>query len=496
VPQLGAPFTGNWNDFPLTEKPFFTLAGMLANIIGLFAAANLTVLIGQVLAAEAFYLACRVLGANWIWAFAGAVVFAFSHYAFAHGFNHIIIMYYWHVPLGLLVVEWVIRGKGLHFWERNFIYALVIAVIFGIQNQYFCNLFVQLVCLGGLVQVFRRGWREVLPSAAVAATAVAFFFLMNFNTILYGLIYGPNTEAVVRIYRGLEKYGLKLVDLILPPPDHRFAPFASWSTDHLANVLLPPGEWPPAQYIGLIGMVALVWLVVLSLRRLATGGRAPLETWLIMWVLLYSEVGGLNCIAGSFGAVLFRATSRYSIFIICILLMFAVRQLSSINFRNRTLIYATALFVVLIAIWDQTPPFVSSDAIAATAQAVASDRHFVEAMEKHLPPNAMIFQVPVADFPESPVAGNSSYENLRPYLFSNELRFAFGSDKGRPDTQWQVDLQRKPVADAVADLERYGFAAFYINRDAFADQGEGFVTALKKWDAMRSSKATGKTLFV
>jgi len=191
-------------------------------------------------------------------------------------------------------------------------------------------------------------------------------------------------------------------------------------------------------------------------------------------------VGGLNCIAGSFGAVLFRATSRYSIFIICILLMFAVRRLSSINFRYQVRVYTAALFVVLIAIWDQTPPFVSSEAIAATANAVASDRKFVEAMEKSLPPQAMIFQIPANEFPESAAPGISSYENLRPYLFSNELRFSFGSDKGRPDGQWQKNLQTKSLPDAVADLERYGFAAFYINRDAFADKGEGFVTVLKK----------------
>ena len=159
VPLLGAPFTASWNDYPVAEKPLFCFAGLLANCIGLFAAANLTILIGQVLAAEAFYLACRVLGADWIWTFAGAVAFAFSRYAFAHGLNHIVIMYYWHVPLGLLVVEWIIRGKGLQFGERKFIYALIIAVIFGIQNQYFSYLFAQMVCLGGLLQMWRRGWR-------------------------------------------------------------------------------------------------------------------------------------------------------------------------------------------------------------------------------------------------------------------------------------------------------------------------------------------------
>jgi hypothetical protein len=480
VPLLGAPYVANWNDYPGAEKPLLCLAGLLANIFGLFVAANLTVLFGHMLAAEAFYLACRLLDATWVWAFAGALVFAFSRFSFAHGFNHIVLLYYWHVPLGLMVIEWVIRGKGIQLGERKFVFALIVAVIFGVQNQYFSYLFAQMVCLGGLVQLWRRGWRESLSAVAIVATTAASFVLMILNTILYRLVYGSNGAAVVRDYKALEIYGLKLVDLVIPSPDHRFPLFSAWSQEHLSNIFLHPGEWPPAGYIGLIGEAALAWLVFFSLRRLAAGGRVPLEAWLILWIILYSEVGGINSIFGSLGVVLFRATSRLSIFILCLILMFAVRQLSLLRFPNKIMVYGAALLVVLLALWDQTPPILTPNAVAQTAADVASDRHFVEKMEQRLPPNAMIFQIPVMEFPESPVPGISSYENFRPYLFTSHLRFSYGSDKGRPDGAWQNDIQKKSVSDAVADLERYGFAALYINRDSFSDRAEGFITALKQ----------------
>ena len=77
VPELGAPYGANWNDFPVTEKPLFCIIGVLARIFGLFAAANIAVLLGHVLAAVAFYIACRILNASWVWAFAGALIFGF-----------------------------------------------------------------------------------------------------------------------------------------------------------------------------------------------------------------------------------------------------------------------------------------------------------------------------------------------------------------------------------------------------------------------------------
>ena len=480
VPQLGAPFVGNWNDFPANEKPLFCLAGLLANLIGLFAATNVTVLMGHVLAAAAFYIACRLMDGAWIWAFAGAVVFAFSRFAFAHGFNHLIIMYYWHVPLGLLVIEWVIRGRGLQFGDRRFVFAFMVAVLFGIQNPYFSYLFAQMVCLAGLVQVWRRGWRGLLPAVTISAATTVSAVLMVLNTLVYRLVYGPNNTVLDRGYRSLEIYGLKLVDLVMPPPDHRFFLFSSWSKDHLSGIFLHPGEWPPADYIGLIGGAALAWVVVFSLHRVLTGRTVPLKAWLILWIILYAEVGGINSIVGSLGFVLIRATSRYSIVILCLALMFAVTRLSLIRFPKKIWAYGAALLVVMIALWDQTPPLVTSEAIEKTGAAVASDRHFVEAMEKRLPKDAMIFQIPVMEFPEDAMQGGSSYINFRPYLFTRNLRFSFGSDKGRPDGQWQKEIKQKPLDAVIADLERYGFSGLYIDRDVFFDRGEGLLNALKQ----------------
>ena len=113
------------------------------------------------------------------------------------------------------------------------------------------------------------------------------------------------------------------------------------------------------------------------------------------------------------------------------------------------------------------------------AQAVASDRRFTEKMEASLPAHAMIFQLPMMTFPESPASGVGPYDHLRPYLYARDLRFSFGSDRGRPEADWQLGLTRLTLSEVIQELESYGFAALYINRNGFSDHGQQLVKALQ-----------------
>ena len=101
---------------------------------------------------------------------------------------------------------------------------------------------------------------------------------------------------------------------------------------------------------------------------------------------------------------------------------------------------------------------------------MGSDRVFVRSLEATLPPRAMVFMLPVVECPEGDrVRKATDYENFRPYLFSGDLRFSYGSDKGRPREAWQrrvEALEPEAMADA---LERMGFAGLVVNRKAYED---------------------------
>jgi len=329
----------------------------------------------------------------------------------------------------------------------------------------------------------------------VGSSAVA-FLLMNVNTFFYHLAHGGNDSIVVRNYRWLEIYGLKMVDLVMPPPDHPLPFLASWGAAHLKEIVLAPGEFPPTAYMGIVGLAALTWLVAVSLRRTIDHEKLPLEAFLILWILIYAGVGGLNGIIGTLGVQLFRATTRYSIFVLCIVLMYAVGRLSLVRPKDKALAYGAALIITLIAIWDQVPPIVSTKELDETAAEVASDRHFTENIEKQLPANAMVFEIPFMDFPESPVEGVGSYDHFRPYLFSHTLRFSFGTDKGRPAQSWQKELaQVRQLNEVVSRLESYGFSAIYVNRSGFGDKSDNLLQAFKQIGRDQIIESDRKDLF-
>ncbi len=492
IPELGAPYGANWSDFPGGDELLAGAGGLLTHVMGLFPAVNLMAMLASVLAALAFYATCRALKCEWMWSFAGALVFAFPAYIFAHGLHHLTIIYYWHIPLCLLVCRWISLSGGLEFRQRRFAFALAVAAVTGVQNVYYTNMFVQLALLGGFFQLVRHGKKAAYPAFCVAGAALLVFLVMRTDTFVYHHLHGSNPDAVVRRYQWVEYYSLKISDLIIPPPFHRIKAFAHFAEKYFSEVLVP-GEFPPGGYMGFVGIASLGWLIVYSAIRMLRVPRLslPLEAWQILWIIAYATVGGINGLVASFGFLLFRSTTRYSIFILAIVLLFAVRRLSALlryalhgelpqdRRRNFTVMAAAAVYATVLALWDQSPPQMTTGEIAENAVAMESDRSFTEKIEASVPKGGMIFQLPVMDFPESPIGGLGAYDHLRPYVFSKHLRYSFGAVKGRPRDAWQHDIEQLGLGQMVAQLEKYGFSGIYVNRETLPDKGTALTNLFK-----------------
>lgn len=491
ISRVGAPLYGNWSDFPIIEEWQFYLPGLLARWIGVFAAANLAVMLAQVLACVCFYITARLMDCKWWWAFAGGIAFGFAQFASARSIHHLMVTNYWYIPICLLIANWITRNEMGGLWQRRYLFSLLAAFLIGMQNPYYTNMFLQMVLLGGFYQYFRQGWRPVQQAAGIVGAAAFGFFLMNLDSLIYRLWHGANPGAVLREYRWLEIYALKFADLLVPPQNHSllgwigsaYYGLAGREYDPaLAKMVAIPGEVPPSCYLGLLGIACLIWLAVVSVRRLVveTGRSLPLEAWQVMWILAYAAVGGLNCLAGLLGATLFRSSTRYCIFILPILLLFAIRRLSRKPVDSGAGIGIAAL-CVLLALWDQTPSVAQAKAnIAELARVIESDRQFTMEIESSLPKGAMVFQLPIIDYPETPVPGVSASEHFRPYLHSMDLRFSFGAIKGRPWQAWQQELGKMAFPDAVQRMEALGFAAVYVNRNGFQDRGESILNSFKQ----------------
>ena len=490
--RVGAPYHGNWSDIPNPEGWQYFLPGLLARFTGLFAAANFAVLLAQVLACICFYIVARLLNCKWWWAFAGGLAFGFAQFALARSLHHLNVTNYWYIPFCLLIAEWITRNEMGEYRGRRYIFAIIASFVIGMQSPYYTNMFLQLTLLGAFYQYFRQGWKPVLQAGGIVGASAVGFLLMNVNTMYYHFTHGPNSGGLVREFKWLELSALKFVDLLIPPQDHplfggigqAYYGEAGRAYDPAAVKMVAfPSEVPPSCYLGILGIACLVWLAVIAIRRLLKepGRNLPLEAWQVLWVLAFSVVGGLNCLAGIVGVQLFRSTTRYCIFILPILLLFAIRRLSKKQIPTEVGIVLAGI-CALVALWDQTPPTAEMETgITETRRVVDSDRKFTQKIETALPKGAMIFQIPIMEFPESPAPNMPSYDHFRPYLHSEHLRVSFGAIKGRPWTNWQKDFGQSMFQNmqgfkgGIQTLESYGFAAIYINRNGLPEKGEGLL---------------------
>ena len=493
IPELNAPRGASWDDYPNRQPTLLWATGLLARVVGLFAAANLVLLLAHLLAALAFYGAARTLRARWEWAAAGGAAFALAPYLFYRSLDHLSLSLCWPIPLAILVAASCARAPGVLPRSRRFAAALAVTVVVGLGNVYYAGLLAQFLLLAAAGHALRRRWRPALAPLLLAGVLVAAEAADNAHFLLQRLREGPNPDALLRPYGNLERFALKPVELLLPAPGTSLAPWQALSAPYWRGALFR-GEMGSA-YLGLAGVASLLGLALLACARRPS--RRPQPTLLAVgWILLVSVVGGLNGLAGLLGFAWFRATNRYSIWVLALVLLAAVTRLSRLAWppAARSLA-ATAVVAAVLA--DQVPRAPVQPA-AEVRRTLASDETFVRSVESGLPAGSMVFLLPVVDYPEGrPPHRMADYEQFRPYLVSARLRFSLGTDRGRPGADWPHEIEALPAGEAIRRLEAMGFAGLVLNRKGLADGGAEWLAGLAaagREEAVAS--ADGELVFV
>lgn len=478
--SLGAPFVANWNHYPTIEEGLAAWLALLAFSFGLFPSQNLALLSAHLFAAASFYFVCRRFRYHSIFAAAGALLFSFSSFSSWRNASHLGLTFYWHVPLGLLVVWWCL---GRQRWTRaKWWGATAIAIATAVQNPYYAGILLQFLVWASLILALQKRWPRVLLPLGICGVIFAAVTLMNIDTLSIRGESGQSGGAVTRDYTGVETFALKPLELLVPVR-HRLAALEAWATNAYLRRALFTGEAGSA-YLGVLpicALIFLVWKIALHLAR-RTPEHIPPHFWYILWIFIYSVVGGLNGFIALFGMVLYRGTNRYSIVICTLLLLFAVRELTRVTRHWRSLaMTALALPLTAFGVWDQTIQPTSVKRVADTRRQLKADKRFVTALENALPGSAMIFQLPVVNFPEhGPTVNLADYEEFRPYIHSSHLRFSYGDEKGQTRSFWQTETGQASPPTMISLLEKYGFAGVIIAKKGYADQGAALLAGYRE----------------
>ncbi len=153
--RLGAPWGAHWNSYPTPDKVLVGGLGLLARFFGWGIVSNLALLMAALSSAASFYWVARRFQAEWEWAAAGALLFAFTYSVFHRGLGHLLLLFTWTIPLGLITCWFVARRLPLEWTSRRAWVCAFAALSLGASNPYNLFFWLQLLAWALAAQAVR-----------------------------------------------------------------------------------------------------------------------------------------------------------------------------------------------------------------------------------------------------------------------------------------------------------------------------------------------------
>jgi phosphoglycerol transferase len=498
---LGAPFGNQLFDFPIAtdDLNFLTM-----KLLGIFSSdpakvLNVWFLLTFPAVAVVSYAVLRKLGVSLLASIVCAVLFADSPYHLLRGAaGHYVLSEYCSVPVAAYMIVSVLDGRslfqrregmiGLRSWVtgRNLLW-LVLCVMIGSLGVYYASFTMVLMAVAGaFTAAGRRGWTPLLQAIAVIVIIAGTSFANDLPAVIYRHEHGTNALVADRNPAESELYALKLVEMVLPVPEHRISALSRIRYKYDSTTPVPSES--ATQSLGIVSTIGLAWLFIIAFAGVLGFSRAA--PWFqrqrqlafaALTAFLVGTLGGLSAIFAYLFTSEIRGWDRISIFIAFFSIAavglgmdaFGRRLSRRARFARRPRAWALAglAVVLVVGIYDQS----SREAIPkyeATGVSYNTDAQFVEQIQHVLPPRAMILQLPYVPFPENPPVNRMiDYDLGRGWVHTTDgLQFSYGAMKGRT-TDWQSATAQWPVQTLLDGAIASGFQGLWIDRYGYADNG-------------------------
>ena len=503
--SLGAPFGQELYDVPHNGE---NLQLLIVKGLGFFThdfavVLNLYFLLTFPLVALVAYVVLRRLGATPAVATVCAVLYALLPYHFAHGESQLFLSGYFAVPLGAYLVMATLSGTPLftrrpeqarpRWASRRTLLTLAACAVLGSTSADYAAFTVLLLLAAAVIALLARRDARALRGALAAVATIAAVLAINFVPVgLYKIDQGDNAEVGNRRAADSERYALRFAQLVLPVQDHRLDLLARAKRRYvLSTRTSSPFNESYSAALGIVAAIGFLWLLLVALltlvanaRRMAIDERFRHASAGTLIALAIATVGGVSTLIAYWITPQLRGWNRLSVFIAFFSLVAVALLLERLRRRigpapGRRALFGVALAAILVVgVLDQTTP---SDVPAYRANAARfhSDGDLVASVERRLPHNAMVFQLPHMSFPESgPIHRMLNGDPVRAYLHSHDLRWSYGAMQGRR-ADWSEDLADKPASLVVPAVAAAGFDGIWVDRFGFADGGHAITVALR-----------------
>jgi len=503
-PDLGAPFGQELYDFPAHAHDSFHL--VLIKLLGLFSSdpvfvANLFFFLSFPLVALTSFLVLRQLGISGAAALVCSVIYALAPYHFLRDHHHLNLAAYYSVPVGAYLVLSLLSGKPLFArranpgarvlaWaSRRSLITLVLSLFVASASSTYYAVFAILLLIPAtmLAYVARREVRTLFEGGAVLGLILSFLVLLLLPHQIYWFVNGPNYAVAHRLPQESENYGLVLTQMVLPIPENKLSILSDFARSYYDATPLK-SEFIPYQALGFVATLGFGWLLLVALVSclsprwgIGSSRQRQLQRQLgavTIIAFLIGTAGGISSLFAWLISPQIRSWDRISIFIsffalaAVALLLDAFRERVGLRAGRLVLAEALLMSVLLIGLYDSSSNYAFLPKYEAVQNEYKNDAVFVEAIDRELPPQAMIFQLPYVTYPENIQEGLEigPYDHIRPYLHSNDLRWSYGAVRGRPNADWQADLTDQPTEVLLDTVVDKGFDGIYIDRFGYPDR--------------------------
>ncbi len=450
---LGAPFGGEQYDFPVaTDSLNFLMVKVLS--IGSSDSAkvmNVFFLLTFVTVALSSYVVLRWLGISIPVAVVCSILFSDAPYHLFRGEAHLLLSSYASVPIGAYLILSVLDGGGLfrarpgpgrlRRWVtgRN-LFTVVLCIMMASLGVYYAIFTILILIAAGIAApISTRSWRPLFEAAAVVALIAAVIFVLDLPTAIYRHEHGDDAAVATRLPAESELYALKLAEMVLPVPGNRITPLATIRHRYDSTTPIPSED--AQQSLGIVATLGLAWLFLLVFGSVAGLGRAAPYlrrhrhlAFAALAAFVLGTLGGVSALIGYLISSQIRGWDRISIVIAFFAIAAVGLGLDALWRRVRRGYWFIAVLgvVLLFGIYDQSstaviPPY------TANGVTYGSDGEFVREIQRILPKNAEIFELPYVAYPESPPVGAMfDYDMARGFIHTTDgLTWSYGAMKGQ-----------------------------------------------------------------
>jgi phosphoglycerol transferase len=489
-PNVGAPFGQYMAAYPNSDGFSF----LLIKIIGIFTddwavAMNVFYFLTYILAALASFWAMRKMGVHAGVAYIFSLLYAFLPFHLMRSENHLYLAAYYAAPLVIFVVytalsfEYSDKAKP----QPNIWLLILIGIVASSSGAYYAFFSCAVLFFALIYQIIQlRNFSSSKPVLILLGIIIV-GGVVNVSPTLVYLLTHPHPTLTWRGPAEAEIYGLKIAQLLLPRPGGSFH-FWSFLSEKYCKVMPLVNENRTAS-LGIWGSIGFLFglgaLTFIRQKKWVEPIRSLARVNLFM--VLLATIGGFSSLIFLLGFTEIRGYNRISNFIAFISLFSIAAVFTHLlkklkqGWKSKILVLVILLMALLVGLKDQVNfPEINA---ASLQQPFMTDKAYFSSLQKMIPKQAIILQLPYVPFPEyPPVVKMTPYDQFRPYLHTRGIRWSYGVMKGTQEDEVIRTLSSLSPQDIVKKAHIVGYSGVLINtlgyKDAGADIIKEFQTAL------------------